>query len=87
MVLRLGHFLLHDTEIVPQPLFEDLLAGYREVVAVPADHNAQIRRSGILLGTRQLFRWLDRGMPTNSDLVGWRLAQLSHLLSTEARPN
>jgi len=54
----LGHFLLHDQESMPLPLFDDLLAGYAEVVALSAGHEELVRGSAILLGLRQLARWL-----------------------------
>lgn len=54
----LGHFLLHDQEHPPARLLDDLLAGYGEVVALPDGHEQLVRRSAVLLGLRQLARWL-----------------------------
>jgi aminoglycoside phosphotransferase (APT) family kinase protein len=62
-----GHFLLHDTETNPTPLFVDFNAGYAEVSGA-ADDAEQIYRSSVLLGLRQLCRWLARsGWQAGSD--------------------
>jgi aminoglycoside phosphotransferase (APT) family kinase protein len=54
----LGHFHLHDQETSPAILLPDLLRGYQRVQPLPVDHQEDIRRSAILLGLRQLCRWL-----------------------------
>jgi aminoglycoside phosphotransferase (APT) family kinase protein len=62
-----GHFLLHDTETNLAPLFADFNAGYAEVSG-SADDAQQIHRSSVLLGLRQLCRWLARsGWQARSD--------------------
>jgi aminoglycoside phosphotransferase (APT) family kinase protein len=57
----LGHFLLHDRDARPVPLFEDFLAGYAEAAALTGDHRELIRRSAIMSGLRQLSLWLGPG--------------------------
>ena len=54
----LGHFFLHDQQSTPISLVDDLLAGYGEVAALPAGYEELVRRSALLLGLRQLARWL-----------------------------
>lgn len=54
----LGHFHLHDQETLPTALLPALLDGYQRVQPLPADHQQSIRRSAILLGLRQLCRWI-----------------------------
>jgi hypothetical protein len=79
-----GHFLLHDTEINPIPLFPEFNAGYAQVAGA-ADDTEQIHRSSILLGLRQLCRWLARsGWSARSDRTPEafrvRAAQLAKLM-------
>jgi aminoglycoside phosphotransferase (APT) family kinase protein len=77
----LGHFLLHDRETYPEALFEAVLAGYREVVPISGDGEIQMCRSGLLLGLRQLCRWLfQRHLPADAPLVQTRVGQLTRLL-------
>jgi Ser/Thr protein kinase RdoA (MazF antagonist) len=78
----LGHFLLHDQESMPLPLFDDLLAGYAEVVALPAGHEELVRGSAILLGLRQLARWLGpfRNLRPGHPAASGRAARLRQLL-------
>jgi len=78
----LGHFLLHDGETLPTPLLPALLEGWRRVEALPAGHEAAIRRSAILLGLRQLCRWLGppRGYALDHPAVARRAARLEHLV-------
>ena len=78
----LGHFLLHDRESTPIPLFDDLLAGYGEVVALPAGHEELARGSAILLGLRQLARWLGpfRNLRSGHPAATARAARLRQLL-------
>jgi Ser/Thr protein kinase RdoA (MazF antagonist) len=78
----LGHFLLHDQESAPRPLVDELLAGYGEVVALPADHEELVRRSAVLLGLRQLARWLGpfRNLRPDHPAATGRAARLRQLL-------
>jgi Ser/Thr protein kinase RdoA (MazF antagonist) len=78
----LGHFLLHDQEHTPIPLLDDLVAGYGEVVALPAGHEELIRRSAVLLGLRQLARWLGpfRNLRSDHPAATGRAARLRELL-------
>jgi aminoglycoside phosphotransferase (APT) family kinase protein len=54
----LGHFHLHDQEAHPTALLPALLRGYQQIVPLAADYEESIRRSAVLLGLRQLCRWL-----------------------------
>ena len=56
----LGHFALHDGERLPAGLLTDLLAGYREVVPVPAAAQDRIRLWSLLIGARLLARTAGR---------------------------
>ena len=78
----LGHFLLQEQERAPIPLVDDLVAGYGEVVALPAGHEELIRRSAVLLGLRQLARWLGpfRNLPSDHPAATGRAARLRELL-------
>jgi aminoglycoside phosphotransferase (APT) family kinase protein len=78
----LGHFFLWEHEATPVPLLDELLAGYGEVAALPADHHELVRRSAILLGLRQLARWLrpPRSLGPGDPAVGGRVARLRRLL-------
>lgn len=78
----LGHFLLHDSEARPVPLFEEFLAGYGEVTALPDDHREAISISAILLGLRQLSLWVGprRNASRRGRLVRQRVAELANLL-------
>jgi len=82
----LGHFLLHDGETRPAQLFSSFLEGYRQVSPLPDGHCQAIRASAILLGLRQLSRWLspERGYPLSKPLVQLRIAELSNLLKGES---
>jgi aminoglycoside phosphotransferase (APT) family kinase protein len=75
----LGHFLLHDEESVPFPLFDDLLSGYRDVTALPSSD--EMYRSAVLLGARQLSRWLMRGGTTSHPIIATRVNRLQVLLA------
>jgi len=81
----LGHFLLHDRELLPWPLFDELLDGYREVITVPSDFYEAVRTSAILLGLRQLGRWIapERGWGTENRLVGHRIRRIRELLGEQ----
>jgi hypothetical protein len=78
----LGHFLLHDQESTPIPLVDELLAGYAEVVVLPVGHEELVRRSAILLGLRQLARWLGpfRNLRAEHPAATGRAARLRQLL-------
>jgi aminoglycoside phosphotransferase (APT) family kinase protein len=82
----LGHFLLHDGETRPARLFSHFLNGYREVNPLPDGYLQEIRASAILLGLRQLSRWLgpERGYSLSHPLVQRRFAELSNLI--DGRP-
>jgi aminoglycoside phosphotransferase (APT) family kinase protein len=74
----LGHFLLHDGESLPFPLFDEVLTGYADVTTPPAAD--EIRRSAVLLGARQLARWMKRGGTVAHPIVRARVARLETLL-------
>jgi Ser/Thr protein kinase RdoA (MazF antagonist) len=78
----LGHFQLHDGETRSEELFGSFLAGYADVAVLPDDHCEAIRVSAILLGLRQLSRWLGplRNNSPNSRLARLRVAEISSLL-------
>jgi aminoglycoside phosphotransferase (APT) family kinase protein len=82
----LGHFLLHDGETRRVRLFDSFLAGYRQVCPLPGGYRGAIRTSAILLGLRQLSRWLgpERGYSPGEPLVRLRVAELSNLI--EGKP-
>lgn len=82
-----GHFLLHDRQTRPQPLFEDFLAGYAEAGPLPEGHREQIRRSAILSGLRQLSLWLGprRNYSSASRPARSRITQLRGLLAIGPR--
>lgn len=77
-----GHFLLHNQEHTPISLLDDLLAGYGEVVALPAGHEELVRRSAVLLGLRQLARWLGpfRNLRLDHPAATGRAARLRQFL-------
>jgi len=52
----LGHFRLHDGETVPYQALPPLLAGYRQVVPLPPDHERRIALLSLLIGIRFLAR-------------------------------
>lgn len=78
----LGHFYLHDGETFPALLLRHLIEGYREVVALPPDYLDQTRRSAILLGLRQLSRWIgpERARPRDHPAVRARARRLVEVL-------
>ncbi|SRR5712691_853242 len=78
----LGHFLLHDGETRPAELFDSFLAGYAEITDLAQDHREAVRVSAILLGLRQLSRWLgpDPSRSPHSRLAQLRVAELANLL-------
>lgn len=79
----LGHFHLHDHETVPVPLLPALLDGYQQVQALPPDHEDSIHRSAVLLGLRQLCRWIspERGFPLDHPLVVSRANRITELVT------
>jgi aminoglycoside phosphotransferase (APT) family kinase protein len=79
----LGHFHLHDQETTATILLPALLRGYQRVQPLPADHREAIRRSAILLGLRQLCRWLGppRHHPLDHPAVTRRVRRLQHLIA------
>ncbi len=77
----LGHFLLHDAETYSRPLFDQVCAGYSEVIGLNAEEHQAIIDSGIMLGLRQLCRWLEvRKWPSEHSLVQRRARRLEDLL-------
>jgi aminoglycoside phosphotransferase (APT) family kinase protein len=52
----LGHFALHDGEIIPDSLLPHLLAGYHQVTRLVPDHEYRIRLGSLLIGVRALAR-------------------------------
>jgi Ser/Thr protein kinase RdoA (MazF antagonist) len=79
----LGHFLLHDRETLPVALLPAVLRGYQQVRPLPADHAETIRRSAVLLGLRQLSRWLGppRGLGLGHPAVVDRARRISELVA------
>jgi aminoglycoside phosphotransferase (APT) family kinase protein len=59
----LGHFNLHDGEVVLQMLLPALLEGYREVLPLPPDRERWISLVSVLIGVRTLARNLHRQPP------------------------
>jgi hypothetical protein len=84
----LGHFLLHDRELLPWSLFNELHDGYREVNTVPSNFCEAVRTSAILLGLRQLGRWIapERGWGTEHRLVRRRIRRIRELLGEQRGP-
>jgi Ser/Thr protein kinase RdoA (MazF antagonist) len=78
----LGHFLLHDGETRPARLFSSFLEGYLQVSPLADGYCEAIRTSAILLGLRQLSRWLspERGYSLSEPLVQVRAAELANLI-------
>jgi len=74
----LGHFHLHDQESHPTALLPVLLHGYQQIVPLAADHEESIRRSAVLLGLRQLSRWLDQ--PGRQWLITDRVQRINELI-------
>jgi aminoglycoside phosphotransferase (APT) family kinase protein len=75
----LGHFYLHDEGA---PMLPALLRGYERVTALPSDYIDAIRRSAILLGLRQLCRWLGplRNLTIDHPLPTSRVRRINELL-------
>jgi Ser/Thr protein kinase RdoA (MazF antagonist) len=79
----LGHFLLHERETLPVALLPALLRGYQRVRPLPADHAESIRRRAVLLGLRQLCRWLGplRRLAPGHPAVAYRTRRLKELIA------
>ena len=73
-----GHFHLHDEEHAPVRLLPALLAGYGRTRPPPEE--PAIRRSAVLLGLRQLCRWLARGQGLDHPAVARRAARIRELV-------
>ena len=56
----LGHFALHDGEMIASDLLPWLMAGYRDVVAIPDEHEARIAFWVVLIGLWALARTAGR---------------------------
>jgi len=78
----LGHFLLHDAETSSFQLFDSFLSGYLEVDG-SANGSDRIVRSALLVGLRQLCRWIGpkRNLPLDHRSVALRVSQLANLLN------
>ncbi len=75
----LGHFFLHDQETHPAALLPALLRGYQQGHPLLPGHQDCIRRSAVLLGLRQLCRWL--GMSGRQQLTAHRAQRISELIA------
>lgn len=58
----LGHFLMHDAEVVPGSLLPWLLEGYGSVTGLPADANERIAWASVLIGVRAWARSLGKSV-------------------------
>lgn len=56
----LGHFALHDGEILPALVLPHLLQGYEDVASLPPDREQRIHLIGLLIGVRALARSVGR---------------------------
>ncbi|HEX5416382.1 MAG TPA: aminoglycoside phosphotransferase family protein [Chloroflexota bacterium] len=56
----LGHFHLREGEHLPTPLEDDLIRGYRQIVALPPDYPSRIRLASFLINVRALSRSLQK---------------------------
>jgi Ser/Thr protein kinase RdoA (MazF antagonist) len=76
----LGHFQLQD-----ETHLSALMRGYLRVAALPGDYAAAIRCSALLLGLRQLARWLEppRSRSVNHPAVTRRAQRIRALLSRD----
>jgi aminoglycoside phosphotransferase (APT) family kinase protein len=52
----LGHFQMHDGELLPAQMLPYLLAGYRDIVQLPPDYKQRIHFSSLLIALRALTR-------------------------------
>jgi Ser/Thr protein kinase RdoA (MazF antagonist) len=78
----LGHFLLHARRPWPAALLPALVRGYQRVTPLESGYEEAMLRSGVLLGLRQLCRWLSpaRGFPLDDPAVTRRVARVRGLL-------
>lgn len=83
----LGHFALHEREEFPFDLLPALLRGYERVRPLPPDRGRSIHHSAILLGLRQLCRWLGPGRdhPLHHTGVRGRVRRLTELIRQPVR--
>jgi aminoglycoside phosphotransferase (APT) family kinase protein len=79
----LGHFHLHDQETSPSVRLPALLRGYQQVQPLPGGHHEAIRTSAILLGLRQLCRWLgpSRRYPPDNPAVIHRTRRINEMIA------
>jgi Ser/Thr protein kinase RdoA (MazF antagonist) len=82
----LGTFHLQHGKRRPG-LLPHILMGYRDLVELPADHARAIQRSALLLGIRQLSRWIHRpqGLGLDDPVIVGRARRIGELLSGEPR--
>jgi aminoglycoside phosphotransferase (APT) family kinase protein len=75
----LAYFHVQDRGSV---LSADLLSGYAEVAALPADVAVRVHRCAAMIAATQLARWLDRDGPGALDLPSgrWWVGRLRELL-------
>jgi Ser/Thr protein kinase RdoA (MazF antagonist) len=78
----LGHFLLHARNPWPAALLPGLVRGYERVAPLEPGYEVAMLRSAILLGLRQLCRWLSpaRGLPLGDPAVTRRVRRINELL-------
>jgi Ser/Thr protein kinase RdoA (MazF antagonist) len=78
----LGHFLLHARKPWPAALLPSLLRGYQQVTPLESGYEQAMLGSGILLGLRQLCRWLSpaRGFTLDDPAVTRRVRRVRDLL-------
>jgi Ser/Thr protein kinase RdoA (MazF antagonist) len=79
----LGHFHLHDGELHEgEPLLPALLDGYQRVQPLPPGYAESIRSSAVLLGLRQLCRWLapERGLGLDHPVIVARAKRITQIL-------
>jgi Ser/Thr protein kinase RdoA (MazF antagonist) len=83
----LGHFLLHARKSWPAALLPSLLRGYQRITPLEPGFEEAMLHSAILLGLRQLSRWLSpaRGFPLDDPAVTRRVGRVRDLLR-RARP-
>jgi aminoglycoside phosphotransferase (APT) family kinase protein len=79
----LGHFALHDGEVVPFPLLPHLLKGYGEVVSLPGDHMPRIHLWSLLIGVRALARSINRPRSPYQDYLAGAIRRALGMLELE----
>ncbi|MFC4068639.1 phosphotransferase family protein [Actinoplanes subglobosus] len=82
----LSHFHLHDHETGPAALLPALLSGYQRIRPLPPGHEIAINDGAILLGLRQLCRWLGPPLrrPPEHPAVEHRAQQIRRLMAYRA---